>query len=50
MAADSEQVCRLAACAVQWYDALLTWAPPAVLPPHKHIAIVAAGKVAAYSL
>lgn len=30
---------------LQWYDALLTWAPPALLPPPDQIAIVAAGKV-----
>lgn len=30
---------------LQWADALLSWAPPDVLPPAEHIAIVAAAKV-----
>ena len=30
---------------LQWADALAAWAPPALLPPPKHIAVVAAAKV-----
>lgn len=32
---------------LQWADALLSWAPPALLPPPEHIAVVAAAKVGA---
>jgi hypothetical protein len=33
---------------LQWADALLSWTPPAVLPPAEHIAVVAAAKVTAF--